>query len=82
MSQDDVTQIRVGKSPVGVTGLKTGLEDIAETYGEIPDQEVIEELPNRLCNRNYIPEKVKESYTKAFLYYTIYPTDKEEYDGN
>lgn len=67
MSQDDVTQIRVGNSPVGIMGLKTVLEDMAETYGERPDQEIIEELLNRLSKRNYISEKVKESYGKAFL---------------
>jgi small redox-active disulfide protein 2 len=67
MAQDEVTQIRVGNSPVGVVGLKRVLEDMAETYGERPDQEIIEELLNRLSKRNYIPEKVKDSYGKAFL---------------
>jgi small redox-active disulfide protein 2 len=67
MSQDDVIQIRVGNSPVGIIRLKTVMEDMAETHGERPDQEVIEELLNRLGKRNYIPEKVKESYAKAFL---------------
>jgi small redox-active disulfide protein 2 len=67
MSQDDVTQIRVGNSPVGILGLKKVLEDMAKTYEERPDQEIIEELLNRLSKKNYIPEKVKESYGKAFL---------------
>ena len=67
MSQDEVSQIRVGNSPVGVIGLKTVLEDMPKAYGERPDGEVTEELLNRLSKRNYIPEKVKESYGKAFL---------------
>ncbi len=67
MSQDDVTQIRVGDSPVGIIGLKIVIEDMAEEYGERPNQEVIEELLSRLGKRNYIPEKVKEGYAKAFL---------------
>ncbi len=67
MSQDDVTQIRVGNSPVGITGLKIVMEDIAKAYGERPDRKVMEELLSRLGKRNYIPEKVKESYAKAFL---------------
>jgi len=67
MSRDDVTQIRVGNSPVGIIGLKTVMEDMAEEYGERPDREMLEELLNRLCKRNYIPEKVKENYAKAFL---------------
>ena len=67
MSQDDVTQIRVGGSPVGIIGLKIVMEDMAEEYSERPDQEVLEELLSRLEKRNYIPEKVKEGYAKAFL---------------
>ena len=67
MSKDDVTQIRVGNSPVGITGLKTVLEDMAETCGERPDPEVIEELLHRLGKRNYIPQPVRETYGKAFL---------------
>ena len=67
MIQDDVIQVRVGNSPVGIIGLKSVLEDMAETYGEKPDGEVTDELLNRLSKRNYIPEKVKEHYGKAFL---------------
>ena len=67
MSQDDIAQIRVGNSPVGIMGLKTVMEEIAEEYGERLDQEVMEELLNRLGKRNYIPEKAKENYGKSFL---------------
>jgi small redox-active disulfide protein 2 len=67
MKQDEVTQINVGNSPVGIVGLKTVLEDMAEEYGDRPDQEVQEELLDRLCRRNYIPEKAREDYEKAFL---------------
>jgi len=67
MSQDDVIQIRVGNSPVGIMGLKTVLEDMAETHGERPDPEIVEELLNRLGKRNYIPQPVREIYGKAFL---------------
>jgi len=67
MSQDDVTQIRVGDAPVGIIGFKSVMEDMAEEYGDRPDREVMEELLNRLCKRNYIPEKAREDYEKAFL---------------
>jgi hypothetical protein len=40
MSQDDVAQIRVGDSSVGIIGLKTIMEDMAEEYGDRPDREV------------------------------------------
>jgi len=48
-------------------GLKTVLEDMAETHGERPDPEIMEELLNRLGKRNYIPQPVRETYGKAFL---------------
>ena len=67
MSQDDVTQIRVGNTPIGILGLKTAIEDVSEEYGERPDREVMVELLNRLSKRNYIPEKAREDYEKAFL---------------
>ena len=67
MAQDDVKQIRVGTSSVGIMGLKTVLEEMAEAYGERPDREVTEELLNRLSKENYIPEYVKENYGKAIL---------------
>ena len=67
MSQDDVTQIRVGNSPVGIIGLKTVMEDVAEEYSDRPDHEVSEEILSRLIKRNFIPEKAKDEYGKAFL---------------
>jgi small redox-active disulfide protein 2 len=67
MSQDDVTQIRIENSPVGIIGLKAVMENMAEEYGERPDRVVREELLNRLRKGNYIPGKVKENYAKAFL---------------
>ena len=67
MSQDDVKQIRVGASAVGIIGLKAVQEDMAEEYGAKPDQEVQEELLSRLGKKNYIPETAKEDYGKALL---------------
>jgi small redox-active disulfide protein 2 len=67
MSQNDVTQIRIAGSPVGIIGLKAVMEDMAQAYGDRPDSEVKEELLTRLSKRNYVPPKVREDYGKAFL---------------
>lgn len=67
MTENDVMQIRVGNSPVGIMGLKNVMEDLAEEYGDRPDQEILEELVNRLAKRNYIPQNARENYGKAFL---------------
>ena len=53
MSRDDITQIRVGNSAVGIIGLEAVMEDMAEKYGNRPDEEVRQELLIRLSKRNY-----------------------------
>ncbi len=45
-------------------GLKA---DMAEEYAERPDDEVGSELLKRLSRKNYIPDRVKPHYSKAFL---------------
>jgi len=67
MKKDDVIQIKVGKVSIGIMGLKTVMEEMADEYGEGPDHEVTEILLNRLCIKNYIPEKIREDYGRAFL---------------
>ena len=67
MKQDDVTQIKISGSPVGIMGLKIVLQDMADHYADKPDREIVDELLTRLCKRNYIPEKVRENYAEAFL---------------
>jgi len=62
-----VTQIRIGNSAVGIIGLKAVMEEVNQEYGDKRDREVQGELLNRLCRRNYIPEKVKESYENVFM---------------
>jgi small redox-active disulfide protein 2 len=67
MPQDDITQIRVGDSLTGIVGLKAAIAGLTEEYGDRPDREIMDELLNRLGKRNYIPEKAREDYEKAFL---------------
>jgi hypothetical protein len=67
MSQDDVTQVRIAGSPVGIIGLKAIMEEMANEYADRPDPEVAAELLVRLSKKNYVPPKVREDYGKAFL---------------
>ena len=67
MAQDEVMQISVGNSPVGIMGLKIILKEMAEKYGNRPDRDVLDELLNRLGKRNHIPEKIKENHGRSFL---------------
>ncbi len=67
MSQDDVTKIRVENFTVGIIGLKRVMEEMAEDFGESPDEEVQTELLNRIRERNYIPGRATDTYAKALL---------------
>jgi hypothetical protein len=67
MNQDKISRIRVRDYVVGVVGLKDALEQTAMNGPDRPDQELEAELLNRLSKRNYIPERAREEYGKAFL---------------
>ena len=67
MSQDDIVQIRVNRQAIGIIGLKATIADMSKEYAERPDNEIGAELFKRLSERNYIPDRVKPEYEKAFL---------------
>lgn len=67
MSQENVVQIKVDGQAVGIMGLKATMEEMAPEYTNKPDDQVSTELLARLRTKNYIPDRVKENYAKAFL---------------
>jgi hypothetical protein len=67
MAQDDVVQIKVGGQGVGIIGLKAVLEEMEDGYRNRPEEELQAELLKRLSKRNYIPDRAKSEYGKAFL---------------
>lgn len=67
MSQEDVVQIKVDGQAVGIMGLKATMEEMAPEYTDKPDDQVSTELLARFRTKNYIPDRVKENYAKAFL---------------
>lgn len=67
MSADDVTQIRVGKHPSGIIGLKKVLEEVANECRGKTDEEIKTELLKRLSQKNYISGNAREVYRQAFL---------------
>ena len=56
MPGEDVPQIKVGKHVVGIRGLKTALDELAEKLKGKPDEEIQEiligELKKRTISRN------------------------------
>jgi small redox-active disulfide protein 2 len=67
VSQEDVMQIKVDSFTVGITGLKAVLREMAHEFSDKPDEEIQTELMKRLSKRNYLSDKAKGSYAKAFL---------------
>lgn len=66
MSQEDITQISLGKFKVGITGLKEAIEEVKALQGR-PEAEIAQALLEKLKPRNYIPPSAQEEYKKAFL---------------
>ena len=67
MGTDDIVQIRVGGFSVGIVGLKQTMESMAGEYADKSDHEMEKELIANLGKRNYIPDRAKDEYGKAFL---------------
>jgi hypothetical protein len=66
MPEEDITQISLGKFKVGITGLKTAIEELISWQGR-PDAEIAQALLAKLKPRNYIPASAQDEYSKAFL---------------
>ena len=67
MSNDDVKQIKVGGHTTGIIGLKSVIEEVAKDFAEKQDEEIQTELLKRLSKKNYISDRTRENYGKAFL---------------
>jgi len=66
MPDEDLTQISLGRFRVGITGLKTAIEDMKSWRGR-PDAEIAQTLLAKLKPGNYIPASAQEEYKRAFL---------------
>jgi small redox-active disulfide protein 2 len=67
MTEYDITQIRIGKHKVGIIGLKSAIEEMAKDFVQKPDDIIAVEFLHRISAQNYIPNKVKEIYGRAFV---------------
>jgi len=67
MSEDDIKKIKVEDQRVGIIGLKNVIAEVAEDFADKLDDKIQAELLKRLSMKNYIPDRARESYGKAFL---------------
>ena len=63
---EDHTIIRVGKTQIGIIGLKETIEKVAKDYADKAEEVIKEELLNILKEKNYIPAPAIEEYARAF----------------
>ena len=67
MAEHEVTQISVGGARVGIIGLKSVLEAVAQEFKGRPDEEIKAELMKRLGRSNYIVPSAETEYKAAFF---------------
>ena len=67
MSGDKITRINVGGHATGIIGLAPILEEVAKEFKSRTDDEIKDELLNRLSRKNYINSRTRDMYGHAFL---------------
>lgn len=67
MTEQDVTQIKIGKSAIGIVGLAQLVDEMAKTHAGLPDDDIRSYMLERLSSRNYIPSNAREDYGNAFV---------------
>jgi len=67
MTTPDVNRIKIGKHMFGIVGLKSTFEELARDHVDQTDVALSRMLLERLAQKNYIPENVRENYGRAFV---------------
>jgi small redox-active disulfide protein 2 len=65
-TDEDITQISLGKFRVGISGLQAAIEELQSRQGH-PDAVIAQVLLDKLKPKNYIPVSAQEEYKLAFL---------------
>jgi hypothetical protein len=67
MSNEDITQLKIGNLQVGIIGLKEAMVELASSLTDPSDEEIAGKLIRQLSQKNYIPQKAKEDYGRALV---------------
>jgi len=67
MAEKDITRITVGRQSISLVGLRSLLEEMAESHAGRDEKEIIEYMMNHLGRQNYIPASAREEYGRAFI---------------
>lgn len=67
MSKDDITQIRINNSLIGIVGLQQVMEKMVGQVAGLPDEDIGAEMILRLSEYNYIPNSARDLYRMALV---------------
>lgn len=67
MTGNDHSLITVGKYRIGISGLKSAIQELFDSLKDSTDQEVARQLLKRIAQTNYIPSSAEEDYKEAIL---------------
>jgi small redox-active disulfide protein 2 len=67
MTQDDHAIIRVGEDRVGLRGLKSAMEELAQSPEDKTDEELAQALLEKLSKNNYIAYCARDEYAQALV---------------
>ncbi len=67
MPEDNVMQIRINNSLVGIIGLGQVMEKMVGEFSSCPDEEIGAEMIRRLSENNYIPRRARDLYVHALV---------------
>jgi small redox-active disulfide protein 2 len=67
MTQDDHSIIQVGEDRIGIRGLKSAIQELAESHRDKNDEEIGRDLMDMLRQKNYIANSAKDEYCEAFV---------------
>lgn len=67
MANDDITKLKIDNYSVGIMGLKSIIDEMADEYSDKPDIEIAKEILLRVSLKNYIPDTARNSYGKALV---------------
>lgn len=64
---DDHTLVAVVKHKIGISGLKSAIQELSDSLRDSADEEIGHELLKKVSEKNYIPTSAENNYKKAFV---------------
>ncbi|MDD5171133.1 MAG: thioredoxin family protein [Syntrophales bacterium] len=67
MANNDIIQIRIKGKLVGISGLENVMKAMAADYASSSDEEIANQMLERLFVKNYIPNSARDAYAQSLV---------------